>query len=142
MERPNTVAGLIEKRRFLVATSGDPADLAALDRVLRLFGAELDARALRQMRLPPPHKAAKGEVQRLVLDTIREAGRPVTSAEVAARYCERRGVPVELRDAIRSRVISRLTKMRQGGTVAKVVIGGRYRGWTLPIENETSHIRE
>ena len=129
MERPNTVHGLIAKRRYLVATDGDPADIAAIDRVLALFGAELDARALRPMRLGTPYKATKGEMQRLVFQMIREAQGPITSPEIAVRYCERHNVPPELHAAIKSRVITRLTKMRQAGDVRKVVIGGRYRGW-------------
>lgn len=136
MERPNTVHGLIAKRRYLVAVAADPDDIAAIDRVLRVFGAELDAKALRPMRLRPPHKADKGELQRLVFDMIREAGSPVTSYQIATRYCERHGVPPELHAAIKSRVITRLTKMRQAGDVQKVVIGGRYRGWTLPSEGD------
>ncbi len=38
MERPNTVHGLIAKLRYLVAIDCDPADIAAIDRVLALFG--------------------------------------------------------------------------------------------------------
>jgi hypothetical protein len=38
MERPNIVHGLIAKLRYLFAIDCDPADIAAIDRVLALFG--------------------------------------------------------------------------------------------------------
>lgn len=67
MERPNTVAGLIEKRRELVArrklaeadikafTSG----IDAIDIVLKLFGSEIDTANAKPRRLPIPHAAGR-----------------------------------------------------------------------------------
>ena len=79
------------------------------------------------------HMARKGELGRMVLEAIRESGGPVTSIQITALYCERRGIS---RDAktfanILSRVFTCLTKMKRSGVVRKVQIGGRYRGWTF-----------
>ena len=141
MERPNTVAGLIDKRRQTLALLRQPyanidqlsTDIAALDHVMALFGAKPEGRALIPKRPQAPHTAAKGEMQCLVLDMIRRAGAPVTSPQIAVRYCVLRGLQPEgdVFANIKTRVISRLTKLKATGIVQKVVIGGRYRGWTL-----------
>ena len=68
MERPNTVAGLIEKRRELVARLTLARDevkaltcgIDAIDVVLKLFAPEIDGRTAKPMRLPIPHAAGKG----------------------------------------------------------------------------------
>jgi hypothetical protein len=71
MERPNTVAGLIEKRRELVARlklaqneiKSLTCGIDAIDVVLKLFAPEIDGRTAKPMRLPIPHAAGKGEMQ-------------------------------------------------------------------------------
>lgn len=96
MERPNTVSGLLEKRRELEARLKVArteikkliVGLDALDVALRLFGAA-DV-ATKPKRLPHPHPAAKGEFQRLALDLFRETEGPITSLMVAKRFCENR----------------------------------------------------
>ena len=101
MERPNTVAGLIEKRRELVARLERAraeiktliSGLDALDITLKLFGAE--GSNAKPMRLPPAHPAAKGEFQRAALDLFRETGGPISSRMVATRFCETRGLDLD-----------------------------------------------
>jgi hypothetical protein len=110
MERPNTVAGLLEKRRTLAArlkivqaeVQALTLDIDALDTVLRLFAPEIDGRTLKAKRLPSPFHAAKGELQRLVLDTIR------------------------------SRVSSIIGKMKQKGALCQAPLAGAYKGWVQP----------
>jgi hypothetical protein len=142
MERPNTVAGLMEKRRTLAArlkiVQGEvqalTVDIDALDTVLRLFAPEIDGRTLKAKRLPSPFHAAKGELQRLVLDTIRETGGPVTSLMVAERFCAARGMTPDDRTiiTIRGRVGSIIGKMKQKGALCQVPLAGTYKGWAQP----------
>jgi hypothetical protein len=103
MERPNTVAGLIEKRRELVArrklaeadikafTSG----IDAIDIVLKLFGSEIDTASAKPRRLPIPHAAGRGEMRRNALELLHETGAPITSRMIAERFCEKRGLHVD-----------------------------------------------
>jgi hypothetical protein len=67
MERPNTVADLIEKRRELVARLKLSRDeiktltcgIDAIDVVLKLFAPEIDGQTARPMRLPIQAEARK-----------------------------------------------------------------------------------
>jgi hypothetical protein len=138
MERPNTVAGLIEKRRTLLAklkiaqadVQALTVDLDAIDTVLRLFAPEIEGRTLKAKRLPSPFYAAKNEIQCLVLDTIRETAGPVTSLTIAERFCASRGMKPDDRTlmTIRNRISTRLGKMKAAGTVRPVTIPGQYKG--------------
>ena len=140
MERPNTVSGLLQKRRELMArlkvvqaeartlTMG----LDAIDISLRLFGAE-DVRT-RPMRLPPAHPAKKGEFQRLVLDLFRETGSPITSRMLADRFCETRDLKVDdvTYKAIRYRATSGLCHMRDRGMIRRIgAAKGAHAKWEL-----------
>lgn len=128
MERPNTVAGLLQKRRELTArlkaveseTKTLKMGLDAIDISLRLFGSE-DART-RPMRLPVAHPAAKGEFQRHALDLFRETDAPITSRMVADRFCEVRKLKVDdaTYKSIRYRASSGLCNMRKSGMVRRV----------------------
>jgi hypothetical protein len=128
MERPNTVAGLLEKRRELEAhlkvaraqIKTLTVGLDALDVALRLFGAV--GIKTKPMRLPPAHPAAKGEFQRAALDLFRETGAPITSRMVADRFCEARGLSIDdtAFKAIRYRASSGLCNMRDQGMIRRV----------------------
>ena len=101
VERPNTVHGLIDKRRELVALLERSrseiktliSGIDALDVALRLFGA--DGSNAKPMRLPPAHPAGKGEFQRIALDLLRETGEPISSRLVAQRFCENRSLNLD-----------------------------------------------
>jgi hypothetical protein len=103
MERPNTVAGLIEKRRELVARrklaeadiKGFTSGIDAIDIVLKLFGSEIDTANAKPRRLPIPHAAGRGEMRRNALELLRETGAPITSRMIAERFCEKRGLHVD-----------------------------------------------
>src|SRR5690349_5255738 len=76
-ERPNTVAGLIAKRRELVALQATleaelrkvVCDLDHLDAAIRLFDPQNTVAAIR--RYAAKHKARKGQLQRFVLGHLR-----------------------------------------------------------------------
>lgn len=139
MERPNTVSGLIEKRRELVArlevarseiktlVSG----LDALDVALKLFGA--DGTSAKPMRLPPAHPAVKGEFQRIALDLFRETGGPISSRLVAERFCKNRGFEPD--DAafkgIRYRASTGLCHMRDRRMIRRVGPKGADARWVM-----------
>jgi hypothetical protein len=141
MERPNTVAGLIDKRRELVArlkiaeseAKALTVGIDALDVVLKLFAPEVDGAAAKAMRLPISHGAAKGEMQRAALDLLRETGAPITSRMVAQRFCDARSLKPD--DAtftnIRNRASNALCNMRDKGMVREVGRDGANVRWGL-----------
>lgn len=161
MERPNTVAGLLEKRRELEARlkiarleiKSLIVGMDALDVSLRLFG--VTGVAGRPKRLPPPHPAAKGEFQRLALDLFRETEGPITSLMVARRFCENRGLALDeiAFKFVRYRASSGLCNMRARGMIERVGVAraekarwklvngfdvGRSRYWSPDLRDPAS----
>lgn len=112
-ERPNTVAGLIEKRR---ETTGQIEhhqrilneliiDLDHLDHTLRLFDPDCDVALAQPKAFPARHAAFRGEMQRFVLGALRAAQEPVTSLEIAIEVVKGRGL-----DPNDSRAVSLIRK--------------------------------
>ena len=141
IERPNTVAGLLDKRRDLSArlkaASADvrqlTSDIDALDVVIRLFASDIDGRGLKAKRLPSPFTAKKGEMQRIALAMMREEDRPITSIMLAERFCEARGLKPDDQTltSIRNRASIAIGRMKGRGLVRQVPLAGEYKGWRL-----------
>jgi hypothetical protein len=139
--RPNTVAGLIEKRRELTArlrvASAEArqltSDIDALDVVIRLFAPEIDGRGLKAKRLPSPFTAKKGEMQRISLAMMRGSDAPITSIMLAERFCSARGLRPDDQTltSIRNRASIALGRMKARGLVQQVPQAGEYKGWRL-----------
>ncbi len=100
MAEPHVVTGLIAKRAELAGQLEHHQaevrrlliDLDNLDCTLRLFAPDIDLETIRPKPLPPRHAAYKGEVSRLILDTLRQAGRPMTGQELAQHVIADRGM--------------------------------------------------
>jgi hypothetical protein len=141
MERPNTVAGLLDKHRELTArlkvaradVNSLTMKLDALDIVIQLFAPEVDCGTLKEKRLPPPHAARKGEFQRIAMVLMRETAGPITSLAVAERFCASRGMKPDERTlkSIRNRASNALDHMKDKGMIRQVEQPGAYRGWVL-----------
>jgi hypothetical protein len=142
MERPNTIAGLIEKRRQIAGQiehhqrvlNGLIIDLDHVDHTIRLFDPDCDVQLGQPRRYPPQHQAFRGEMQRFVLATLRASEKPVTSLEIAVEVVKGRGLdPNDSRAVIliRKRVGACLSKLKRQGIVRQVPMTGTYRGWEL-----------
>jgi hypothetical protein len=91
VERPNTVAGLIEKRREIAgqiehhqrALNELIIDLDHVDHTIRLFDPDCDVTLAQPKAFPARHAAFRGEMQRCVLGALRAATEPLTSPEIA-----------------------------------------------------------
>ena len=136
-ERPNTVAGLIEKHRE-VAGKIDAArktldalvfDLQALEHSIRLF--DPDAQLGRAKPLPSPHAAFKGEMRRDVMAALRAAQEPLTSLQIAEQIVAARKLDASMTVAIRKRIGACLWKLKAKGCVEEVPQAGDYKGWIL-----------
>ena len=88
MDRPNTVAGLLAKRQQLQAVRLQMeaelrkvvCDLDHLDAAIELFDPKATPAAIG--RYITKHRARRGEMQRFVLERLREAGGPLTSRDL------------------------------------------------------------
>ena len=141
MERPNTVAGLIEKRRELTARlklakseiKSLTAGIDALDQVLKLFAPEINGADAKEMRLPIAHAANKGEMQRAALDLLRETSEAVTSRMVASRFCDTRNLRLDEAafKSVRYRASNAMCHLRDKGLVRQVGKKGADVRWVL-----------
>lgn len=138
-ERPNTVAGLIEKHREIAGQIEARrreldrlvADLEAVEHTIRLF--DPDAQLGRAKPLPSPHAAFKGEMRRDVMAALRAAKEPLTSLDIARQVITARKLPNDAKSVtmFRKRVGAALWKLRAKGWVQEVSQEGDYKGWRL-----------
>ncbi len=150
MERPNTVSGLVEKRRQLQAelkaaeksARNIRIDLDHLDAAIRLFTEDAPRR-------PPSHsvlfKANKGEVQRFVLGQFRRAKRPLTSLDVTTAFLEGRGMVANEANhtLVRKRIGSCLNTLKHRGVIKEIPLeacirAGSYANNPNPIPTRTA----
>jgi len=100
MENDNLVSGLLRKRSEIAGKiEGAQAELRQLlidldnvDYTIRLFRPEIDLEEVRPKPLPPRFAAFKGEVSRVVFETLRDAKGPMTSQQLAAVLMKERGM--------------------------------------------------
>ena len=67
-------------------------DLDNVDHTIHLFDPNIELEEIKSRPVPPRHQAFKGEVTRIVLATLRNAKRPLTTAEIAQRVMAERGL--------------------------------------------------
>ena len=141
-DRPNTLAGLIEKRRELAGKieyhqnelRQASADLDHLDATIRMFDPDADLEAIHSRPYPPRNQAFRGEVTRVLLAALRHAGGPLTSHQLADRLMAERGLDVndaKLKKTMVKRVGSALRDMRKRGRVTSEVGAKREMLWRI-----------
>ena len=99
-ERPNTVSGLVAKRkelsnlieRYRSEIKKLSADVDHLNACIRLFDPDAEIYAVRAEVTTP--RAPKGSLKRFILNTFREASRPITSQELTELWMRDRGLNV------------------------------------------------
>ena len=100
MAEPHVVTALIRKRGEIAGRIEHTQtqlrqlviDLDNLDATLRLFKPDIDLEEIRPKPLPPRHHAFKGEVSRIVMDTLRRSNRPMTTHDLAQHVMAGRGL--------------------------------------------------
>src|SRR4051812_8749627 len=84
------LAGMLEHHQAMVRQL--LMELDALDQTLRLFDPDIELSEIKPKPLPPRHAAYKGEVARIVLSTLRQAGRPCSTQELTMHVMAERGM--------------------------------------------------
>jgi hypothetical protein len=141
IERPNTVAGLMDKRAELVARikfykaelRKMTCDLDHLDATIKLFDPARDLTLTAIKRYPTRHRAVKGQMRRFVLGQLRTAQAPITSAQITDAWIKERGLKADEETfvLIRKRVGACLTSLRAAGTITATPLAGEYKGWRI-----------
>lgn len=137
------VEGLMKKRAELHGelkrTQEDMArmarELETLDATLKIVAPDLDIPAIApKMVKPPADWSHRGEMGRLCLDILRQAGKPLTSREIAAELIVRRGLTAtpQLLNLMVKRVGGCLRDRRDQGLVENAPTrGGITLEWQL-----------
>ena len=139
---PHVATALIEKRRELAGKIEDlqrqlkiaVCDLDHVEASLRLFVPDIDLTEFGPRLVPPPHAAFKGEVTRIVLGTLREAGRPMNTRDVTEVVMRERGLPwndLVMRRVILQRVGACLNSWKRKGVVKPSPGPGQMLNWEL-----------
>ena len=136
-----TVHGLIRKRAELagqvealhMTLASLMAQLNAIDTSIRVFRPAIDLGDLPAKIPPAPFTAFRGEFQRFLLDTLRQADRPLNTLELGEAVMATRALDPS--DKIVARLIARrtgyaLAKLRRKG----VVESRRIAGGNAPME--------
>jgi hypothetical protein len=100
MGEPHVLTGLMTKRAELAGMLEHHQakvrqlmiDLDAIDQALRLFKPDIELAAIKAKPMPPRHAAYKGEVSRIVLATLRDAGRACSTQELTMHVMAERGM--------------------------------------------------
>jgi hypothetical protein len=99
---PHVVTALIAKRAELAGQiehlQGQVRQATiALDNVestLRLFAPDIDMGSITPRPVPPAHHAFRGEVSRIVLESLRKAVGPLSTTAITERVMKERGLDV------------------------------------------------
>jgi len=95
------VSGLVSKRAEVAGKIASyqteiaqlQGSLAHLDGSIKLFSPEYDLRTIKARRTNKRNQYfTRGEAQRMTLDLLREAGRPLNSREITDRLLKRKGI--------------------------------------------------
>lgn len=123
-----TVSGLLRKRADLVseiegqrlAMEQNLASLAAMDSAIRVFRPDIEQADLPERPAPAASAAFRGEVQRFLLGALREAGKALTTTELATIIMRARKLnhaDRTLGKLIRTRAGHSLSNLRRSGFV-------------------------
>lgn len=126
------IAGQIEHNQLRLRQL--VVEIDHIDAAIRIFNPNIDIGSIRPKPVPPRHAAFKGEVTRLVLDTLREAAGPVTSRDIALRLMEERGLDSgdrALASIMVKRVCACLRVHRRRGLIRSVASVGNLQGWEI-----------
>lgn len=131
-KKRSEIAGRIEHGQFDVRRL--IAELDHIDAAIRIFDPSIDVGSIKSKPVPPRHAAFKGEVTRVVLDSLRLADRPLTSRDIALKLMAGRGLSLDNRDLsiiMVKRVCACLRVQRIKGLARAVPLEGGLQGWEI-----------
>jgi hypothetical protein len=100
VERPNTLAGLFEKRAEIAGQISHARatlrqliiDLDHVVNAIRIFDPTYDVEGIRQKIPTTAHRAIRGDMTRATLDALRDTPGPMTTKELAGHVMAERGL--------------------------------------------------
>ena len=126
------IAGRIEHHQIHLRQA--IIDLDNLDATLRLFVPDIELEDIKPTPFPPRQAAFKGEVARLVFETLRNADGPMTAQQLAQRFLAARGLNTADKKMVRivgKRIGSALRHHRGRGTLRSIKGEGPNLLWEI-----------
>jgi hypothetical protein len=138
---PHVVTGLISKRAELAGriehlqaqVRQATVELDHIEASIRIFQPDIDMETLGTRPVPAIHHAFKGETTRVVLETIRTAGRPVDTTTITEAVMKARGL--DRQDAAMFRLMSKRVGAclrhweRERGAIRSQTGAGQVKFW-------------
>jgi hypothetical protein len=109
-------------------------DLDSLDATIRLFDPEIDLVEIKPKPIPARNQAFRGEVSRIVLGTLRKAGKPLPNHEVTLHVMTSRSLNTADKPLLRilsKRVGAALRHYRKLGLIRSIDGPNRTRLWEI-----------
>ena len=142
MAEPHVITALVAKRGEMVGLIEHhqkqitrlASDLVHVDATLKLFDPEIDLRNLRAKEHRERNAFFRpGEAPRFLLDTLREADKPLTSRALAESAIATKGLEdtPELVVALQKTLTAALKKLTDEGTLAEGPLEGVARTWLV-----------
>jgi hypothetical protein len=142
MSEPHVISALVKKRAELAGRIEHlqdqlrqaVIDLDNVDHTIHLFDPTIELLEIKSRPVPPRHQAFKGEVTRIVLAALRNAKKPLTTAEIAQRVMAERGLDtanVRLTKTMQKRTGACLRHWQQRGLARKQPGPGQFVLWEL-----------
>ncbi len=141
-EQPNVLHALTRKRAEIAGQIEHNqlslrhliAELDHIDAAIRIFDPAVDIGRIRAKPVPPRHAAFKGEVTRIVFNTLREAREPVSSRDIALRLMKERGLNPDDRELsviMVKRICACLRVQKKKGLIRNAPYAGGLQGWEV-----------
>jgi hypothetical protein len=142
MAEPHVLTGLIAKRSEIAGQIEHAQDklrqlvidLDHIDAAIHIFDPSIELLEIKARPVPPRHQAFKGEVTRIVLGALRNAKKPLTTAEVAQRVMAERGLDtanLRLLKTMQKRTGACLRHWLQRGVASKQPGPGQFVLWEM-----------
>ena len=142
MTEPHALTGLIAKRSEIAGQIEHTQDklrqlvidLDHIDASIHIFDPSIELEEIKARPVPPRHQAFKGEVTRIVLATLRNAKKPLTTADIAQRVMAERGLDtanLRLLKTMQKRTGACLRHWEHKGVASKQPGAGQFVLWKL-----------
>ena len=142
MADPHVLTGLIAKRAEIAGQIEHTQDqlrqlvidLDHIDASIHIFDPSIELQEIKARPVPPKLHAFRGEVTRIVLITLRNAKKPLTTQDIAQRVMAERGLDtanVRLLKTMTKRAGACLRSLQKQGAVARQPGPGQFMLWEM-----------
>lgn len=142
MAEPHVLTGLIAKRSEIAGKIEHTQDqlrqlvidLDHIDAAIHIFDPSIELEEIKSRPVPAPHHAFRGQVTRVVLTTLRNAKKPLTTQDIAQRVMAERGLDtsnVRLLKTMTKRAGACLRNLQKQGGVSRQPGPGQFMLWSV-----------